>query len=472
LSSSVSIGRGYRTGFFFVVALLAAVAGFTLWGELRTNARIDDLVSQALERDGLIGRIRMDALTLGAAVEDHINAGTDEDRQSADTQMEESLASIKEARESYTRDLPVGEREVWNRFDETARALAQQVRTAVKYSNRKEAERARKHLEEEVRPVNDKLEELAGELVHKNAEVTRKLLSQREDLRSRTTLVTVVVSVTALIVSLLVGRRVTSVLRRQERTIHDQMAELDRRNRELDAFASRVAHDLVAPLSPLKGYLTLTRRSPSITDPSVREMLEQAEASAGRMAELIEALLRFCRASNPTERVISELDTAVTTILLELDQVAALQKVQLERELAPGVKVECPQQLLQSIAQNLLSNAVKYTAGRPNARVRVRVAAGGDRAVLEVDDNGPGMNQETLTSLFRPFFRAPGTRMLPGHGLGLATTKRLVEAHGGSIDVKSEPNVGTRFTVTFPLVRASANPAAGGGSPGITKRAS
>jgi signal transduction histidine kinase len=467
LNSGVSIGRGYGTAFFFVVGLLALVTAFTLWGELRTNARIDDLVSQALERDELIARIRVDALTLGSAVDDHINASTDEDRTSADGQIEETLASIKDARESYTRDLPAAEREVWNRFDETARTLAQQVRTAVRYANRRDAERARKHLEEEVRPINDKLEDLAAELSHKNAEVTRKLLSQREDLRSRTTLLTVGVSVLALAVSLFVGRRVTSVLRRQERTIDEQLAELDRRNRELDAFASRVAHDLVAPLSPLKGYLTLSRRSPSITDPSVREMLEQAETSAGRMAELVEALLRFCRASNPSEKVVSELDTAVTTILLEIDQVAALQKVSLERQLS-RTHVACAPQLLQSIAQNLLSNAVKYTAGRAEARVVVKVAAVGDKALLEVKDNGPGMSAETLASLFRPFFRGHETRMLPGHGLGLATTKRLVEAHGGTIEIRSDVQSGTVATVLFPLARVTQSPE----TQGITKRAS
>lgn len=451
MSTGVSIGRGYRTGFFFVVFLLACVAGFTLWGELRTNARIDDLVSQALERDSLIGRIRVDALSLEAAVDDHINATTDEDRGLADERMEEILSDAKAAREQYTRDLPVGEREIWNRFDETARSLAQQVRTAVKYSNRREAERARRHLEDGIKPVTEKLDELAAELSHKNAEVTRKILYQREELRSRTTLLTVLVSVAALITSMAVGRRVTFLLRRQEDTIHAQLAELSRRNRELDSFASRVAHDLVAPLSPLKGYLTLTRRSPSITDPSVREMLELAEKSASRMGELIEALLRFCRASNTSERTVGELDTAVSAILLEVDQVATLQKVTLERSLERGVVVACPLQLLQSIAQNLLSNAVKYTAGSPGARVKVRVANDKGEALLEVEDNGRGMSAETLRSLFQPFFRAPDARALPGHGLGLATAKRLVEAHGGTLAVRSEPGRGTLFTVRFPL---------------------
>jgi two-component system OmpR family sensor kinase len=116
--------------------------------------------------------------------------------------------------------------------------------------------------------------------------------------------------------------------------------------------------------------------------------------------------------------------------------------------------VDCPNQLLQVVARNLVSNAVKYTAGRPSPSVSVRVASvssgGGGEAVLEVKDNGMGMSAATRSSLFQPFFRAPEARGLPGHGLGLATAKRLVEAHGGTLSVESQEGVGTTMKVRFP----------------------
>ena len=108
------------------------------------------------------------------------------------------------------------------------------------------------------------------------------------------------------------------------------------------------------------------------------------------------------------------------------------------------------------MAQNLLSNAVKYTAGRPEARVVVRAFRERGEGVLEVTDNGAGMDEVSLRELFQPFFRAPLTRDIPGHGLGLATTKRLVEAHGGSIVVRSERNVGTQVVVRFPAIERAA----------------
>ena len=104
---------------------------------------------------------------------------------------------------------------------------------------------------------------------------------------------------------------------------------------------------------------------------------------------------------------------------------------------------------MQSIAQNLISNAVKYSAGRSAARVVVYAGREGDEAVLEVTDNGPGMTEAVLERLYQPFFRAPEARGLPGQGLGLATTKRLVDAHGGTLRIRSATGVGTTATVRF-----------------------
>ena len=456
LDGRISI-RGFRASFLFVVSLFAAVAGFTLWDEVRTNEQEDKLVTRALTRDVLIGRMRVDALNLESAVDTHIRASTEQERNAADDRMAAILEDISLATQDYTHELPPAETEVWSKFTSACHSLASQVRKAVSFSNRKEAERARRHLVSEIRPITAELNKRAEQVTQKNAEVTTKMLRQLQEIRLQTTYVGAMVAAIAILISLLVGWQVTALLRRQRATIQAQLVELDRRNRELDSFASRVAHDLVSPISPLKGYLTMIRRSNSIADHQVREMLALAEGSAARMAELVEALLRFCRAGTPSEATVSELDTAVSAILLEVGQSAAKERVELERSLEVNVPVACPGQLLQSIAQNLLSNAVKYAAGRPNARVNVRVWKEGAGAILEVTDNGPGMSPATQASLFQPFFRGPEARNHPGHGLGLATTKRLVEAHGGTILVRSELGVGTAVTVRFPLVTATSD---------------
>lgn len=96
------------------------------------------------------------------------------------------------------------------------------------------------------------------------------------------------------------------------------------------------------------------------------------------------------------------------------------------------------------------------------------MATEGNMAVLEVVDNGIGMAPGTQASLFQPFFRAPEVRNLPGHGLGLVTTKRVVEAHGGTLVVRSEEGKGTHVVVRFPRV---VRPAAGTGGAQTTTAA-
>jgi two-component system OmpR family sensor kinase len=443
--------RGYRAGFLFVVSLLALVAAFTVWRTLRTNERVDSLIEHAFTRDELIGKIRVDALSLVDAVDERIQAETEEEQKASDEEISKTLEDIKNASQEYTKDLPSGELDAWNKFNSTSQAVAAHVRNSLKAIKGKHQEKARKLLEEEIKPATDELDQLSKELTIKNAEETKRLLKRIESLRIQTALLGAGVAIIAVMISLVVAARITALFKKQSQTIEDQLDELDRRNRELDAFASRVAHDLVGPLSPLKGYLTLIRRSNAIADPQVLEMITLAETGAGRMQELVEALLRFCRAGTPSDPTVTELDTAVSTILTELAQVADKEKVKLERQLDANVPVQCAAQLLQSIAQNLVSNAVKYSSGRPEPKVVVRVSKERGEAILEVTDNGKGMSAESQRSLFRPFFRAPEARGLPGHGLGLATTKRLVEAHGGSIAVHSELNVGTQVTVRFPL---------------------
>ncbi|MDY7226770.1 sensor histidine kinase [Hyalangium rubrum] len=451
MSSRAPIG-GYRAGFLFVVALLSAVAAFTLWTEVRTGRQVDALVREALERASLIGRIRVDTLSLESAIEAHIRATKDEDRRVADAVMEDILAGIRQSTEAYTRNLPPGEKEAWQRFTTACQTLADQVRAAAVFSHRLEAEQARHHLVERIRPLVMEVDALATQLARENADEAQELVGHLAGLRVRNTALGAGATLVAILVSLLVGWSITSVLRRQEATIQRQLEDLGRANQELDAFTSRVAHDLMGPLAPLKGYLTLIRRTGGVQDAGALEMLAQSESSAMRMGELIEALLRFCRAGKRGERTSAELDTAVSTVLLELVQTAAAQGVTLERELAPGVAVDCPNQLLQVVARNLVSNAVKYTAGRPAPHVTVRVFIAGSEAVLEVGDNGIGMSDATRASLFQPFFRAPEARSLPGHGLGLATAKRLVEAHGGTLAVESQEGVGTKMTVRLPRV--------------------
>jgi two-component system, OmpR family, sensor kinase len=443
-----------RLGFVIVVLLLSGGAAISVLSARRAAERIDGLVTASLERERMIGLMRLDTALLMQAARAHINASSDDERDDANHVMDVLLTEIQDTSSRFTAGLPRSESTLWVQLTGTAARLVKKVEVTITASRRAEAERARRSLEEEAKPISIELDDVASQLAEKNEADTRELLAELQSVRVRASQLGGGAVGLALLLSLLVAWQVTRTLKRQEETIDAQLTELDRRNRELDSFASRVAHDLVSPLSPLKGYLTLARRQ--VADVEVKDLLSQAESSTARMSELVDGLLRFCRAGKSSDRTPGDLDTAVATILLEQSQAANAAGVELLRELEPAVAVRCPANLLQSIAQNVVGNAVKYSSGQSKAEVRVVVRRQLGDGVLEVEDNGPGMSPQSQSQLFQPFFRAPETRNIPGTGLGLATTRRLVEAYGGSIGVSSAPARGTRVVVRLPLAEDAA----------------
>jgi signal transduction histidine kinase len=126
----------------------------------------------------------------------------------------------------------------------------------------------------------------------------------------------------------------------------------------------------------------------------------------------------------------------------------------------PGVQVvatsqEIPvaidAQKIRMVLRNLLENAVKYSL--PDSRaVEVSAAHNGERVIIRVTDDGPGIPERDMASLFEPFFRVDRSRSKKtgGYGLGLSISKRIVEAHGGTIAVENHLNRGASFVVTLP----------------------
>jgi signal transduction histidine kinase len=110
--------------------------------------------------------------------------------------------------------------------------------------------------------------------------------------------------------------------------------------------------------------------------------------------------------------------------------------------------------MVASIVSNLVRNALKYVGDGAERRVLVRAWPAGRCVRLEVEDNGPGLPEGLAARVFEPYVRGPRERA-PGIGLGLATVKKITEAHGGRVDVRSAPGLGCRFGVELPSVRAS-----------------
>jgi PAS domain S-box-containing protein len=223
--------------------------------------------------------------------------------------------------------------------------------------------------------------------------------------------------------------------------------ELTQLNQELETFAYSVSHDLRAPLRSIDGFSRLlAERYADTIDKTGQEYLARVRNAAARMGELIDSLLKMSRVGrggmNPEPL---ELDRVASEILAELR--AAEPERQVEVLMQSPLPAFGDHGLVRSLMQNLLGNAWKFTRDQPVARIHVGRNEAGE---FFVRDNGVGFAQEYADKLFRPFQRLHHQDQFGGHGIGLASVKRIVERHGGSLRAEGTPGEGATFHFTLP----------------------
>jgi signal transduction histidine kinase len=239
---------------------------------------------------------------------------------------------------------------------------------------------------------------------------------------------------------------------RQHLALARRVAEIEQANRDLDAFAGRVAHDLRGPLMPI--VLGAARlRAVAARHEGAEEAVSRITAAAERANTLIESLLAFSRAGysgrNAGLEGPSSAANVVERALRGVREVADAAHVELSSDVS-AVSVAIDASLLEQVLDNLVTNAIRYIGEQTTRRVSVRVFADKNIARFEVADTGVGVPPEARDRIFEPFFRLnPSVRT--GSGLGLATAKRIVESRGGRIGVASAPGGGALFWFTLPV---------------------
>ena len=219
---------------------------------------------------------------------------------------------------------------------------------------------------------------------------------------------------------------------------------------ELEQFSARVAHDIVSPLAPVAiGARFLAEKLRD--DPQAQRAAELMRRSLDRVALIVDDLLRFARAGARAEPgEAADLQLVMEALREELLPAAQQSGIALTFEPAPRVQVACAEGAILVVLQNLIRNAIKYIGEGPRRLIVARAVLVASGVRLIVQDSGPGIPAGMELSVFDPYVRAPGARE-PGIGLGLATVKRIVEAHRGRVGVSSEPRKGATFWVDLPL---------------------
>ncbi len=246
--------------------------------------------------------------------------------------------------------------------------------------------------------------------------------------------------------------------RKAEARAEEALREAQRANRLKSEFLANVSHELRTPLHALVGFADLLE-NPEIgtLNPDQADCVAEIEAASGHLLALINDLLDLSKVDSGN--ISFQLETLQLEPLLEsslslVRHRADAQGIKLELSIAPGLEtVVAGSRQLKQIMLNLLSNAVQFTPENGSIRLTAKAGTGlyADTLEIAVADSGVGISSADLERIFEPFAQASSA--LEGHkgfGLGLTLTKRLVELHGGSIGVSSEPGAGSTFTVRLP----------------------
>ena len=320
------------------------------------------------------------------------------------------------------------------RYARLVPALERALRDAsIRHERRQTAEelsRHREHLEELVQERTEELAAANEELQVQTEELqvqSEELQAQSEELQAE------------------IAERM-----RAEQEAKKLTNELAAANVELEAFNYTVSHDLRGPLTQIRGYSDVLRElCRDRLDEASKGYLEEIADGALKMARLIDTLLRFSRLTHAALRPV-----AVDLGEMAEEIIGGLRMTEPQRAatvtIARGLKAVADRELLLLALENLLGNAWKYTSRKEEAHIEFGATTIAGESVFFVRDNGEGLDMANAEKLFVPFQRLPGAEGFEGHGIGLASVRRIIQRHGGQVCAEGKPGEGATFYFTLP----------------------
>lgn len=218
---------------------------------------------------------------------------------------------------------------------------------------------------------------------------------------------------------------------------------------ESDNFSFTVSHDLRAPIRVVEGFTRIVKEDYGrLLDRVGNDHLDRVLGAAARMNLMIDALLTLARLSTqPLARQPVNLSQLASYVVDDLRRSTPEREADVEIE--PGLQTQGDPTLLRLVLENLIGNAWKYSARSPRAHISLAATSHGGRPAYVVRDNGAGFDMRSAERLFGLFQRLHSASEFPGHGVGLASVRRIIRRHGGEIWAEAEPGRGAAFYFTL-----------------------
>lgn len=212
-------------------------------------------------------------------------------------------------------------------------------------------------------------------------------------------------------------------------------------------FIANVSHEIKTPLSIIQNYAKVLNND-NLSSEERKKYLSNLQNACQKLSNLVSNILKLNKLENQklrpeiTDFNLSEL---LANQIIQYEELISHKNIELECDIEEDLFIKSEESYLSLVFNNLISNAIKFT--NENGLIKISLKKKENNYIIKFEDNGCGMDAETGKHIFDKFYQGDTSHSKEGNGLGLALVKRVIDILGGSIDVKSELNVGTSFKI-------------------------
>jgi signal transduction histidine kinase len=445
--------RAPRVWWSFAIIVLGFVLvnAVSIYEMRNSQVRVRDITKHSVVDIELATRLSRDLDRKRFLINQHILERDTRDMARIEAELARIDAEITAASQSYE---PFGdepdERAAWQQLQDRIAAMEPELRKLILFSRRNmdgPALAVARHIE----TLFDETDQSVNTLLSINHNRAYQEAAEVLSVQRRAVAVLAALTVIWTVFALLTAKWVIGLIAEREGRMRHALEQLEERNRELDAFAARVAHDLRGPLTAIN--LSASRfKQRAAYEEAAGNILQRAVT---RMETMIQDLLTLSRVGVQTAGATCEMTEVVAGVeedlLPKVEAVGGILKIDVPSATVPGNKG-----LLRQVLWNLGENAVKYRRPEVQVKIEIRGRIIPNAYELTVSDNGAGMSPWVARQAFEPFFRGKDAESTPGTGLGLSLVKRVIEASHGTVSLDSEQGQGSIFTICLPLAASKA----------------